>query len=223
MVLPAGCVPWDYEHHADYPSALWKSQTAVLTKIRDLEYTVKKHAINLRPLHHELFEFLTPSGQEYFAGNYRGCHKRCLRSYDVQIQGDPRVGVPANAVEKSMHLFAQAIFKTVEQLDLIFLQPGSAIDSSHRAIAVVRVACAMFVDFLTIHPFANGNGHVARSLLWIVLAKYGYEPSNWTIDPRPTFPQYSDLIIKHRSGERHLLENFVLSCLTSASKPTQKN
>jgi Fic family protein len=92
---------------------------------------------------------------------------------------------------------------------------------AQRAVAVVKLACYAFVAFLTVHPYADGNGHTARALLWIVLMRFGYVPNEWTIEPRPlTAPDYSTMIAEHRRGRPEPLEQYVLTRLSLAHPPS---
>jgi len=71
----------------------------------------------------------------------------------------------------------------------------------------------VFVYFLEIHPYANGNGHLARFFLIGYLARYGVFLARWPMHPRPSDPPYSDLIRRYRRGDRNSLERFVMSCI----------
>jgi Fic family protein len=72
---------------------------------------------------------------------------------------------------------------------------------AERLLRVVTFACAAFERFLAIHPFANGNGHASRFLIWAILGRYQYWPEDWTIEPRPGHPDYLRLILAHRNGD----------------------
>jgi Fic family protein len=72
------------------------------------------------------------------------------------------------------------------------------------------LACRVFEVFLRIHPYANGNGHAARFLIWCLLSRYGYWPKGWPIEPRPPDPPYTHLISEYRNGNWEPLEEFVL-------------
>jgi Fic family protein len=80
----------------------------------------------------------------------------------------------------------------------------------------VKLACSAFVTFLTVHPYADGNGHTARALLWLLLFRFGYVPSGWTIEPRPSILDYGTLIAQHRRGIRDPLEQYVLKRISLA-------
>jgi Fic family protein len=90
----------------------------------------------------------------------------------------------------------------VKRLDeLASLRNGAVLfDPAYRMATTVKFACQVFVAILTIHPFANGNGHIARSLLWAILIHFGYAVPAWTIDPRPPFSEYASMIEAHRRG-----------------------
>lgn len=214
MSHPGGCPEWYYNHIPDHVSKLAAKHAVVLTSIVSGTYTVEKEGRDLRPVHTELFQELTPPGHEYFAGSYRGCHKKCLRNYQVTIPADRRVGCPPERVAAEVHRFSTALSSAVDALDSALKTASSLLSPTSRAIGVVRISCEAFVNYLTIHPYADGNGHTSRALLWILLQRYGYTPKGWTIDPRPTFPAYADMISMHRDGDKAPLEQFVLSCIS---------
>jgi len=74
----------------------------------------------------------------------------------------------------------------------------------------VTFACRVLVEFLRVHPYANGNGHMGRWIVWLILAKFGYWPKKWPLD---TSPPYGRLIELHRDGDTLQLETFVLDCV----------
>jgi fido (protein-threonine AMPylation protein) len=123
------------------------------------------------------------------------------------------VGTPASKVFSEITRLGTAIVRMTVDIESA-LATGALADKNLRSIAVVRLACDAFVRFLTVHPFADGNGHTARALLWLILFQFGYKPDNWTIDPRPPFPAYPSLIAQHRRGDVAPLEQFVLSCIS---------
>src|SRR5262249_49619784 len=92
--------------------------------------------------------------------------------------------------------------------------PPSRLSEGEKMYFSVAFACRLFVEFLIVHPYANGNGHVARWLLTAVLRRHGYRLDNFPLEPRPPDPPYSDLITRYRNGEIELLERYVLSRLS---------
>jgi len=166
-----------------------------------------------RPVHEQFFRGLTPPNTPYYAGNYRGEGFFCLKDYRVQIRSDPRVGHPPNVVVREMAALAVDIEDALRQCDFVWTVPNSIFSQSEKLAKVVSVAVAIFVYFLEIHPYANGNGHAARFILIAALARHGIYISRWQIDPRPSDPPYSKAIRDYRSGIRGPLERFVLSCI----------
>lgn len=214
-MLPPGCPAWQYGAHPDCHRLLGEAQLSLLQDIQAQKLTTDIAVRDTRPIHLRLFRELAPSGHEYYAGNYRGSHQKCLRTYSVSIVDsatgkvvDDLVGTKPDQVLKEIAGFGSAIANAIEAL-----QQTKFVDDSDRIIAIVKIACEAFVTFLTVHPFFDGNGHVGRTLLFVVLRKFGFKPLSWTIDPRPPFPAYSDMIYQHRRGNKAQLEQFVLSCV----------
>jgi len=129
------------------------------------------------------------------------------------------VGANASNVHGEINRLGAAIIKTVDQIEQAIGAVPRPMPPPQRAIAVVKLACHAFVAFLTVHPYADGNGHTARALLWVLLMRFGYVPSEWTIDPRPGVPEYGTMIAEHRRGKPDLLEQYVLARLSLARPP----
>ena len=214
----APCLPWEYGSHIDRAKLLPAAAAKVLTGIQAGTYAVEIFARDMRPIHLELFTGLTPHGFDYYAGNYRGSHHRCLRSYEVEIRTDLMVGTKAIGVQGEVNRLGMSIVRNVEAIEQAFQILSRPMTPIQRTVVVVRLACSAFVSYLTVHPFADGNGHTARALLWLLLFRFGYVPSGWTIEPRPGIPDYGQLISQHRRGQRDALEQYVLRRI-SLAKP----
>jgi fido (protein-threonine AMPylation protein) len=72
----------------------------------------------------------------------------------------------------------------------------------------VQVLCDLLNQFLLIHPFANGNGHVARLLVWVLATRHGFPPTTWPLDGRPP---YAAALMSYRDGDRRPLMALLLS------------
>jgi fido (protein-threonine AMPylation protein) len=204
------CPEWQYGRHTDCSRLLPASAATVLTAIQAGKYPVTKFAQDTRPIHLTLFTGLTPHGFDYYAGNYRGSHHICLKTYEVKIVGDSLVGTKAAKVKSEIERLGKLIVSSVDKIDKALGEQIRPMTPAQRTVAVVKLACSAFVSFLTVHPYADGNGHTARALLWLLLFRFGYVPSGWTIDPRPSIPDYGALIAQHRRGVRDPLEQYVL-------------
>jgi hypothetical protein len=194
---PADCPGWEYESHPNRPS-LKQLISSALIALRDGRLDTFAVASDTRPQHGVFFCSLTPVACGYYAGHYRGENFRCLRFYSVKINSDPRVGAPPSAVEYLMEELTRQIQAGLTALDANVLLPPK-----ERVRYAITLACSAFVNFLTIHPYANGNGHAGRLIVWSILGRYGLWPLRWTIDPRPPDPPYSSLISEYRGGNRN--------------------
>jgi fido (protein-threonine AMPylation protein) len=213
-VPSAPCPEWQYGGHPDCARLLPASAARLLTGIQAGKYPIVPFAKDTRPIHLELFKGLTPPGFDYFAGNYRGSYHKCLKDYEVTIRSDPMVGSKAAAVLKEIERLGDSIILSADKISQALKALPRPMTPVQRAVAVVKLACHAVVAFLTIHPYADGNGHTARALLWLLLFKFGYVPNGWTIDP--TIPGYGALIAQHRRGVRDPLEQYVLMRISLA-------
>ena len=122
-------------------------------------------AADSRPAHGRLFRDLVPGGYEYFAGHYRGEFYRCLRYYGVKIPNDPRVGVPPQAVGWLMRELGAEVEAGLRAIDANVL-----LTTEQRLRYLSALACHTFEGLLRIHPYANGNGHSARVVVWSIFS-----------------------------------------------------
>jgi fido (protein-threonine AMPylation protein) len=174
---------------------------------------------NTKPLHKEIFENLTPPTCPYFAGNFRGERFKCLRYLEVKVDGDKRVGTkPALVAPEFANFLSNILSSGLKALEDAFKHPNEQLSVAQKTYYVVKFSCRLLTEFLRIHPYANGNGHIGRLIVWLVLARFGYWPKEWPLDEHPS---YDELLSKYRDGNEQLLEDFVLKAIdgTASRRP----
>lgn len=206
---------WEYEHLPNYRAMLVERTEALLIAIRNSDSARKlRHARDTRSIHEQYFRDLTPEGFPYFAGRYRGEPLRCLDLYEVGVAGDAVVGHTAATVPAEMDEFGTRLAEAMKLVDHELSVPNILFDEPSKLLAHVRVVVALFVEFLEIHPYANGNGHMARFLMLSLLGRHEIYPSRaWSIDPRPADPPYTNLIKAFRQGNENPLILYVINSL----------
>jgi hypothetical protein len=212
---PRDCPEFEYSGHPDKDRVLLRAVAQAVRVLRNLPPV--DLITNTRSVHRTLFEDLCPPGYEYYAGHYRGERYRCLEFYPVGIIGiysDPRVGSPPERVSGEMATLAASISANLAGIDSAHGKPEAILSAAEKLLFSVAYACRLFVEFLTIHPYANGNGHIARWMLAAVLRRNGYRLNGFPIEPRPPDPSYTDMIFRYRNGEIELLEEYVLRRLS---------
>lgn len=210
---PRDCKSFEYNNHPRRGEILKAKVTDLLARLRRANVVPLELAQDTRSIHFELFSELLGDCPAYYAGHYRGEEYRCLRHYSVNIASDPRVGYPPKTVLQSMAMAAELIKTTIAGLDVGNALPDSQMPREVKMAFTVAVACRIFELVLRIHPYTNGNGHIARYCIWVLLGRYNFWPQRWPIDPRPPDPPYTQLIVDHRDGIHQPLEEFVLSCI----------
>jgi len=123
------------------------------------------------------------------------------------------VGIHYSDVQQAMAWFGRNLLAAVAVLDESFSSPDTRVSQEEKLYSAVVIAARAFQELLTVHPYANGNGHMARFLVWLLLGRYGYWPNTWTIDPRPSVSNYSAAISGHRRGNAAPLERLILQSI----------
>lgn len=201
------CTAWDYESHPENHRVGIRC-AKVLDGLRANISLFDRFGYSTLHGHKYIFRGMTPKECRYLAGNYRGANFKCLINYNVQIGNDPKVGTRADQVQLQMALFEAALTNAMN----IFNASKSTVRPDLLLSKFVKLLATCLVNFLTIHPYANGNGHMARLMVWVLLGRFGVWPESWPLDASPS---YAQAIYDHRRGNVATLENFILKCIIS--------
>jgi fido (protein-threonine AMPylation protein) len=208
------CPEWEYQDIANHAAILKRCAKAIFRNLIAGKIPQSIAICDTRPLHQQLFTQLVPPATKYLAGHYRGEDFKCLKFRPVGIGANPLVGAQAAVVHLDLRRFCKEAEGTIRGLDQTFDLPSAHLPETEKLKYLIAVSCRLFAAFLLIHPFANGNGHVARIMLTWLLQRYGYALSNFPIEPRPDHPGYSDAIRMYQHGNVEPLELMIASALT---------
>jgi hypothetical protein len=137
-------------------------------------------------------------------GTYRG-ESTCpsLVDYEVHIKADPRVGVESRLVANAMAAFGEAIHRGCAAYEDLRTRADSlGLEQAVLLLKLVETLAMALEWFLRIHPYANGNGHVGRLLVWVLLTRYGYPPSSWPLEESV---EYSTALSEYRNANKRPL------------------
>lgn len=207
---PGDCPEWEYNTHPRCDKILSREAFKILIELRSGSLNTLELPADTRPIHLRLFNALVPVGYDYYAGHYRGETYRCLQFYTVGIQGDRRVGYPPEVVPIRMKEIAKQVRDSLKILNEANAIPNSQLPAEQKLQYIVAFACHTLELFFRIHPYANGNGHAGRFMVWSILGRYGYWPKKWPLHPRPPDPPYTTLIERYRNGDWEPLEIFMM-------------
>lgn len=213
MFPPLEKPDWDYEHYPNHKYLLPLRAQEILFQLRKGLINCESSSKDNRPQHKYFFKDLTQKGHEYFAGNYRGSDFPGLKHYEVTVTDDSRVGVHSSLVDKATNNLAIEISLIIAAIDKANSLPNSTLNETDKLVYIVRFACKLFVEFLRIHPYANGNGHMGRFFIFSFLGVFGIWPKKWPLNDRPPDPPYSFLIKSYRDGNYDGLEMFILRAI----------
>jgi len=148
----------------------------------------------LREWHRQLYQgCAVPSAQ--YVGNYRGDVRHAeLVDYEVGLVGPTggppdRVGVWSRDVATTVERFLRDLAAALSSLDALI--PDLRVALTREQLERVVTACAVaHGEWVRIHPFANGNGRVARLLANAIAMRYGLRPFV-ELKPRPADVMYA--------------------------------
>jgi fido (protein-threonine AMPylation protein) len=206
---PGYCPNWEYANYPNRVQVLQQEAQKILLSLRNGNLDIIKNVTDTREIHSKLFYRLTPPGYNYYAGRYRGEDENCLKHMQVGIPGTD-VGYHPLVVLDSMDILKSSMMTGFSQLDRVF---DSDKEENEKLLYLVKFACDIFVQFLKIHPYVNGNGHIGRFIVIAILGKYGYWMSIWNIEPRPLDPPYTEYIVRYRQGDIDPLMTYMLRSL----------
>lgn len=202
------CNGWDYETHPN-ASSVTEACKIFLVELRNDPASKAAALADTRPFHALMFSAVVPAACPYLAGNYRGSDFECLRAYNVRF--GHHHGTFARGVIYAMEEFHEDLRGALEDLDKAGVAPEAPLTGRFFLIRLIQILAATLVRFFTIHPYANGNGHMGRLLIWSALGRYNRLPVRWWLDGSP--PEYGPLIDAHRAGHAMPLEKFLMRCI----------
>lgn len=201
------CLAFDYKKHKNYASLLLRCELQrknVLadTALRDAYLT------DTRPAHTFQFSDLTPPNQAYMAGNYRGSQYPCLERSVVSVDGyfgsDP---VDVEADMSDLHeTLALAVGALQDQKD----SASPKLTEVQYMDLLVALIAHFYVWLLRIHPYEDGNGHMARLLGYVICLKSGRRPKAWPLHKRSPF---GNMVTAYREGATDKMEEGVLKAI----------
>jgi len=125
----------------------------------------------------------------YYAGEFRDTDTAFpeLIGYEVEVGGVR--GVPSPDVPAALRTFESGMRSALAALDPV-ITIGATPATVAELDAALRIAAIAHGEWTRIHPFANGNGRIAR--LWAnwVAARYGL-PLFVRLRPRPAASLYA--------------------------------
>lgn len=145
-----------------------------------------------------------------YVGRFRG--EPGLERLGVRI--DAQEGTPPQKVAEEVAAFERHLARAIQYLDTL-LAPGTT-PSADVLDAVIDVCGWAHAEWVRIHPFANGNGRVARLWANMIAMRYGLPPFV-RLRPRPEGDDYALASVFAMNGDwrptadvfRAMLEDFL--------------
>ena len=206
---PVPCPAFNYEKYPKADALLSARVSVLLKNIASATFDASASCADTRAVHGSLFADLTPPEQPYYAGHYRGEYFECLEHYPITFSG--KLGCDPPLVGNMMLQIRARVRSGLRMIE----QGSSSWSEKSLAINLVEFTAEVFWRFLNVHPYANGNGHIARFIVCAFMIPYGYLPGQWTIHPRPIDDHaYVSAIRAYDQGNRIELVKLVAQWFT---------
>jgi fido (protein-threonine AMPylation protein) len=204
---------WDYENHRDRLVVLRTETDKLYLDLLENRIDAKVLIADTRDAHRRLFSRLTPKDQPHLAGHYRGENFPYLKHCNVTIASNQNVGCPPQQIRLELSKLDQIAQVFIARLDRQQATPNPLISEGEKLMEIVRCVARISAQFLAIHPYANGNGHIGRAIMVALLGRYGHWPAALPIEPRPSGQDYSDAIRRYQHGEPVPFEVFLMNAI----------
>lgn len=129
--------------------------------------------------HRTIYRDVPSVPAQHYLGGVRGSSHPDLADYEVGlVDGDGRVhaeAVPAGQVGAQLTRFLRSMTLAVASLDAA-VRPGDQPGDHLQLSSVIELAAIAHGEWVRIHPYANGNGRIARTWANWVAVRYGLPP-----------------------------------------------
>jgi hypothetical protein len=199
--------PWD-EDDPQVRSRIYANLAALLPDIVASGRRRDPATIDLVKDWHQHMVDGVPLAEPEVAGGFRGSgpQESHLRIYRVTVDGILQA-VPPRQVRSKVSIFERRLREQVTALDP-FIPPKAPPDQ--REEQVLELCGWAHGELIHIHPFADGNGRMGRSLVLWLGARYGL-PVFLDLRPRPSGPSRYEVAAKASMTGRHQLMQTALT------------
>jgi hypothetical protein len=194
--------PWD----EDDPQVRNRIMDNLATLLPDVVASGRRRdppAVDLVSHWHRCMLDGVPLAERKVAGGFRGSGPQGGRLKTYRVTVDQVEAVRPGRVRSQMSLFGRRLGEKVAALDPLI--PAKA-PPDQREGQVIALGAWAHGEFIRIHPFADGNGRMARAVILWLETRYGL-PVFIDLRPRPSGSTgYEDASRASMTGRHQLME-----------------
>lgn len=200
---------WEYEQHPNRHTVTESCKNLQL-RVTSNQELINDIVSDTRPFHKEIFIQVTPLKMQAYAGNYRS-NFEYLKNYAVIV--GQHCGCKPELVEEVMDGYHKLFKKHLQKFNNLNKDKSK----TEKFVIYSRLISIFVVEFLSIHPYANGNGHISRLIAWALFCYKGFAIKSWDLDRRPDQP-FDKFIAEYQQGNQAAMAGYFQSLLQDTSK-----
>jgi fido (protein-threonine AMPylation protein) len=181
-------LPWNEDDPRDAP-VIVQNLTHVLHEVARQSDLRQPATVSLaQEWHRRIYEGVRLP-VPYYAGEIRDSDSRFPELYGYEVSVGRQRGVESRLVPQQLAVFEAALGRATAVLDPV-IPPGISPADTAQLRSVLTLCAHTHGEWVRIHPFANGNGRIARLWAnWCAL-RYGMPPFI-RLKPRPDGNPYA--------------------------------
>lgn len=112
-----------------------------------------------------------------------------------------------------MGIYTSWVEQALAGLDSGHVVPDAVVPMEDKLIRVVAAAASLFQKLLKIHPYLNGNGHIARMCMVVLFRRYDVWVPVSFVEPSPEGADRQAMVSAleaHRAGNFEPLETWLM-------------
>lgn len=150
-----------------------------------------------------------------YVGNYRGTPLPYIEHYEVWFGGGAYRGTPPAQVQAALAAMSGSLQTNLDELDAVMTSKSDV--TREFANRIIAAAARHYIEWIRIHPFADGNGRTARLLINNLFLRY-WQPIVLPGRPPPERAVLMSATATALAGDFRPLERFLKHRLVEALK-----
>lgn len=190
----------EYTHIPNHDEILLACEREILARLATQTSIDCPSICDTRSIHYEMFNQLIP----HFAGKYRG---------EPGVEYGVTFGNMSGAHFSLVQDYMDTLASMIRTLIADFEKNASGYDEISKFYNISVLASWIVENFIRIHPYGNGNGHISRYIIAALFIPNQFCSKKWSIHHHPISDrEYLDSMRAALNGDNSMLIHLLRRC-----------